>query len=74
MQVLASKIARAGIEDLFGAAGGTNESGDSQKKLDVVSNDIFKSALADTGIVGVMASEEDDEAQVTLRTNYIAAR
>jgi fructose-1,6-bisphosphatase I len=63
--VLAAKIARAGIEgDLFGSSGASNASGDAQKKLDVVANDVFKAALAGTRLVGVMASEEDEAAVV----------
>ena len=33
--------AKAGIANLFGMAGDQNSSGDDQKKLDVLSNDIF---------------------------------
>ena len=37
--------AKAGIANLFGMAGDQNSSGDDQKKLDVLSNDIFVNAL-----------------------------
>ena len=34
--------------------------GEEQKKLDVVTNDVLKRALAFTGKVGIIASEEED--------------
>merc|ERR1719326_770081 len=53
--------AKAGIADLFGLAGEQNASGDDQKKLDVLSNDIFVDALANSGTCCVLVSEENDE-------------
>jgi len=41
-------------------SGSINEQGEEQKKLDVVTNDLLKRALAFTGMVGVIASEEED--------------
>jgi len=40
--------------------GSINVQGEEQKKLDVVTNDLLKRALAFTGMVGVIASEEED--------------
>ena len=54
--------AKAGIANLFGMAGDQNSSGDDQKKLDVLSNDIFVSALKHSGACAVLVSEEDEEA------------
>jgi fructose-1,6-bisphosphatase I len=50
---------------LRGAASGSqaraiNASGDEQKPLDVLSNEVMKGYLADCGAVGIMASEEED--------------
>jgi len=53
--------AKAGIANLFGMAGEQNSSGDDQKKLDVLSNDIFVSALVNSGACAVLVSEENDE-------------
>lgn len=39
-----------------------NIQGENQKKLDVIANRIMKNALCCTGNVGIIASEEDDEA------------
>uniref|UniRef100_A0A7S4C4G5 Fructose-1,6-bisphosphatase, cytosolic n=1 Tax=Chrysotila carterae TaxID=13221 RepID=A0A7S4C4G5_CHRCT len=53
--------AKAGIAGLFGMAGEQNSSGDDQKKLDVLSNDIFISALINSGACAVLVSEENEE-------------
>jgi len=53
--------AKAGIANLFGMAGEVNSSGDDQKKLDVLSNDIFINALVKSGSCCVLVSEENDE-------------
>eukprot|EP00195_Chlamydomonas_chlamydogama_P014589 CAMPEP_0202895650 /NCGR_PEP_ID=MMETSP1392-20130828/4793_1 /ASSEMBLY_ACC=CAM_ASM_000868 /TAXON_ID=225041 /ORGANISM="Chlamydomonas chlamydogama, Strain SAG 11-48b" /LENGTH=332 /DNA_ID=CAMNT_0049580717 /DNA_START=316 /DNA_END=1314 /DNA_ORIENTATION=- len=64
-KIIASKIARAGIDDLYGmvesSAGSSDSNRDAQKKLDVVANDVMKEVLSASGVVGVMASEEDDD-------------
>merc|ERR1719440_1492733 len=51
--------AKAGIANLFGMAGDQNSSGDDQKKLDVLSNDIFISALVNSGACSVLGTEAD---------------
>merc|ERR1719353_2453958 len=53
--------AKAGIAGLFGMAGEQNSSGDDQKKLDVLSYDIFVNALVNSGACAVLVSEENDE-------------
>ena len=53
--------AKAGIANLFGMAGDQNSSGDDQKKLDVLSNDIFVTALLKSGSCCVLVSEEDED-------------
>merc|ERR1711988_1353910 len=53
--------AKAGIAGLFGMAGDQNSSGDDQKKLDVLSNDIFVNALKNSGACSVLVSEEDED-------------
>jgi fructose-1,6-bisphosphatase I len=60
---IASRVQRAGLEGLYGYAGSSqqqNASGDQQKKLDVVSDEIFAAALAESGLVRAYASEEAD--------------
>jgi fructose-1,6-bisphosphatase I len=53
--------AKAGIANLFGMAGDQNSSGDDQKKLDVLSNDIFINALIKSHACCVLVSEENEE-------------
>jgi len=59
---VSSKVRAAGILDLYGIHGGSNTSGDQVKKLDILANDAFKTSLQRCKKVGVMASEEDEEA------------
>ncbi|PNH07866.1 Fructose-1,6-bisphosphatase, chloroplastic [Tetrabaena socialis] len=71
---IASLVSRSGISNLTGAAGLTNVQGEDQKKLDVVSNEVFKNCLASCGRTGVIASEEEDQpvaVEETYSGNYI---
>lgn len=54
--------AKAGIAGLFGLAGEVNSTGDDQKKLDVLSDEIFVSALINSGACAVLVSEERENA------------
>jgi len=58
-----SLIASAGISNLVGLeeSNSMNIQGEQQKKLDVLSNEILKSALSFSGKMGIIASEEEDE-------------
>jgi fructose-1,6-bisphosphatase I len=47
---------------LTGLAGSANTTGDDQKKLDVVSNDVFIAAMRSCGKVRVLVSEEEEKA------------
>lgn len=60
---IASRIQRAAIVGATGLAedGGENAGGEQQKKLDVVSNELLCNFLAKSGVVRVLASEEEDE-------------
>ncbi|RIA89847.1 fructose-1,6-bisphosphatase class 1/Sedoheputulose-1,7-bisphosphatase [Glomus cerebriforme] len=60
---VATNVRKARLLNLVGLAGGAvNVSGDEQKKLDVISNEIFINALRSSGRVAVMVSEEDEDA------------
>ena len=52
---------KAGIAGLYGAAGSENSTGDQQKKLDVLSNDMFVNALYNSSVCAVLVSEENDD-------------
>ena len=53
--------AHASIAGLLGQAESANASGDDQKKLDVLSNDIFVNALMNSHTCAVLVSEENDD-------------
>ncbi|KIZ00554.1 fructose-1,6-bisphosphatase [Monoraphidium neglectum] len=72
---IAAAVGRAGISSLTGVAGtGENVQGEEQKKLDVISNDIFSLCLRNCGRTGVIASEEEENpigVEETTSGNYI---
>ncbi|XP_078435351.1 high cyclic electron flow 1 [Wolffia australiana] len=57
---IASLVQRAGISNLTGVQGAVNVQGEDQKKLDVVSNEVFTNCLKTSGRTGIIASEEED--------------
>lgn len=61
---IAYYIRRASLINLSGLAGSSNTTGDDQKKLDVIGNDIFIAAMRSSGRVRVLVSEEEEEAIV----------
>jgi fructose-1,6-bisphosphatase I len=58
---IATAVNRAGIASLYGLAGEVNSTGDDQKKLDVLSNEMMTNALLNSGVCSVLVSEEDEE-------------
>ena len=57
-KVITSQVRAAGIaSQIYGLAGNQNSSGDDQKKLDVLSNDIFVNSLRFSTKLCIMASE-----------------
>ena len=59
--LIENKISRASFENSLGAIDHVNASGDVQKKLDVIANDIMIHALTETNCCSVLLSEENDE-------------
>lgn len=59
---IAYYIRRASLINLGGLAGSSNITGDDQKKLDVLGNDLFIAAMRSSGRVRVLVSEENEEA------------
>jgi fructose-1,6-bisphosphatase I len=60
-KLVARSVRKAGIAGLYGAAGSENATGDDQKKLDVLSNEMFVNALYNSQTCAVLVSEEDEE-------------
>jgi fructose-1,6-bisphosphatase I len=61
-KLVSRSVRKAGIAGLYGAAGTANVTGDDQKKLDVLSNEMFVNALYNSRVCAVLVSEEDEEA------------
>lgn len=62
VKAISSAVRRAGIAQLFGAAGGTNVQGEVVKKLDVLSNELFINMLTSSYTCSVLVSEENENA------------
>ncbi|KAK9473250.1 fructose-1,6-bisphosphatase class 1/Sedoheputulose-1,7-bisphosphatase [Dipodascopsis tothii] len=58
---IAHNIRRATLVNLIGLAGASNATGDDQKKLDVIGDEIFINAMKASGKVKVLVSEEQEE-------------
>jgi fructose-1,6-bisphosphatase I len=54
------KIRRAGLGDVYGAAGAVNVQGEQQQKLDVFANDLLTDLLRGVACVAAVVSEEDE--------------
>jgi fructose-1,6-bisphosphatase I len=60
-KLIASAVKRAGVAQLYGLAGEVNSTGDDQKKLDVMSDDMMINALVNSGVCSVLVSEEKED-------------
>lgn len=59
-KVISSEINRAALRDILGSVGSVNATDDEQQKLDIIGDDAVASALASTGLVCAMGSEENE--------------
>src|SRR5690606_28096762 len=57
-RVIANNVLRAGLEGRLGKTGDVNVQGEEVKKLDVVSNEVFREVFERVPVVAAMASEE----------------
>jgi fructose-1,6-bisphosphatase I len=64
-KVIAAQVRRIGLGDLRGAAGGENVQGETVLKMDRYAGQVICDCLGFRETVGVMVSEENDEAVVT---------
>lgn len=60
-KLIASHTRKAGIANILGLAGSSNNSGDDQKKLDVLANTIMVNCLTYSEQVSIIGTEEEDE-------------
>lgn len=58
---IAYYIRRATLVNLTGLAGSSNTTGDEQKKLDVISNELFIEAMRSSGKCALLVSEEEED-------------
>jgi fructose-1,6-bisphosphatase I len=59
-QSISAAVHKGALGGVLGSAGSENVQGETQKKLDIIANDMILDALAATGVVAGMASEELD--------------
>jgi fructose-1,6-bisphosphatase I len=74
IKACAAAVRKAGIAKLYGLAGSSNSTGDDQKKLDVLANELFINMLKSSYTVYVMASEENEniiEVEVPKQGKYV---
>jgi len=60
-KLISRSVRKAGIAGLYGNAGTENATGDDQKKIDVLSNDMMVNALTYSHVCAVLVSEENDD-------------
>ena len=60
-KLIASAVKRAGIYHLYGVSGGKNVTGDVQKKLDIMSNEMMVNSLMNSGVCSILVSEENED-------------
>ncbi len=59
--IIQDNLSHSGINNLHGENETSNSSGDIQKKLDIISNDLMISALSKTEECSILLSEENDD-------------
>mmetsp|Transcript_19738 Transcript_19738/g.19851 ORF Transcript_19738/g.19851 Transcript_19738/m.19851 type:complete len:338 (+) Transcript_19738:61-1074(+) len=60
-KLISRSVRKAGIAGLYGVAGTENATGDAQKKIDVLSDEMFINSLYNSHVCCVLVSEERDE-------------
>lgn len=58
---IAHNIRKAELVNLIGVSGASNSTGDVQKKLDVIGDEIFINAMKTSGMVKILVSEEQED-------------
>jgi len=67
-KAVSTAVRRAGISNLFGAAGNTNVQGEEVKKLDVLANDLFINMLRSSYASCLLVSEEENDNEIEVET------
>lgn len=58
---IAFRLQQGAMAGVLGSAEAENIQGETQKKLDVIANDLLKTYLIDSGVVRALASEEEED-------------
>ncbi|BFY98402.1 hypothetical protein BsWGS_01442 [Bradybaena similaris] len=61
IKAISSAVRKAGIHHLYGISGSSNATGDTVKKLDVLSNDLFINMLRSSYTCCILVSEENEQ-------------
>jgi len=69
VKATSAAVRRAGISQLFGAAGDVNVQGEEVKKLDVLSNDLFINMLRSSFATCLLVSEENED-EITVEDDH----
>ena len=67
-KMIQAKVRRAGLTNIVGTAGMVNVQGESQQKLDVYANLVLQHCLGVRDSVGILASEENEDAVLLKRS------
>jgi fructose-1,6-bisphosphatase len=59
--LISRSVRKAGIAGLYGQVGTVNTTGDDQKKLDVLSNEMMVNSLYNSHVCCILVSEENEE-------------
>ncbi len=75
-KIVHKQVNKAGLVNILGESNKINVQGESQQKLDVYADDVFRKALQASGIVCGIASEENDDIVIfdddlSLEGNYV---
>ncbi|MGI6319843.1 MAG: class 1 fructose-bisphosphatase [Bacteroidales bacterium] len=75
-KIVHNQVNKAGLVNILGDAKSTNIQGESQQKLDVYADNVFRKAMQASGIICGIASEENDEIiifddDLSLDGNYV---
>ena len=71
---IANRLEQGAMAGILGSAGEENVQGETQKKLDVIANDLLKDYLLDSGVVRALASEEEEDiVEGSKLGNYLVA-
>ena len=62
------RVSQGALAGVLGSTLSENVQGETQKKLDVISNQILKDILSESGYVKAISSEEEDELWPVIRT------